>query len=100
MGFKVRNLETMIPIFYQRALKVCDKLQQAAENGTSVDLQDLFMRYTLDSFSEIGFGVDCNSLSHELTDEVPFAKCFDYAQKKIEHDFRNPLDRHRPNKEF
>ncbi len=44
-------------------------LDNAASQGTVVDIQNLFFRFTLDSFAKVGFGLDLDSLKKE----VPFA---------------------------
>lgn len=49
-----------------------------ADRHEAFDLADLFFRFTLDSFTEMAFGMSTGALD---TDEpVPFAVAFDYAQ--------------------
>lgn len=48
--------------------------------GTPLDLQELFFRFTLDSISEIAYGVSIGSL-HDPS--VPFLRAFDDAQATI-----------------
>ncbi|KAH7300159.1 hypothetical protein KP509_24G047200 [Ceratopteris richardii] len=60
-----------------------------------VCLQDLFMRITLDSICQVGFGVSLGSLSPELPD-IPFAKAFDTVNEIITIRFFNafwPIER-------
>mmetsp|Transcript_33183 Transcript_33183/g.92994 ORF Transcript_33183/g.92994 Transcript_33183/m.92994 type:complete len:625 (+) Transcript_33183:27-1901(+) len=53
------------------------------------DLQDIFFRYTLDSFSQMAFGVDVGSLRE---DEAPaFGKAFDLATELVPGRFFNPF---------
>jgi len=39
---------------------VAEKLQEHATSGEPIDMQDLFFKYTVTSFCEIGFGHDLN----------------------------------------
>jgi hypothetical protein len=55
-----------------------DVVSTAAGSGRPLDLHDLMYRFTLDSFGQIGFGVDVGCL--RTTDKVPFAAAFDSAQ--------------------
>ncbi|KAG6553429.1 hypothetical protein Mapa_005164 [Marchantia paleacea] len=71
-----------IHAFRTEALKLVQVLAIAAKNGQSVDLQDLFMRLTLDSICKVGFGVDIGSLSPMLP-AIPFANAFDEANRLI-----------------
>lgn len=76
--FTARNLkEEMSKVFISNGKKVCERLSQHAESGTAVDIQDLFFRYTLDSFTEIAFGDNPNSLERD----VDFANAFDVVQR-------------------
>ncbi|KAI5067023.1 hypothetical protein GOP47_0017551 [Adiantum capillus-veneris] len=71
-----------INAFRTKALKLIHVLSLAACSNQAVDLQDLFMRLTLDSICEVAFGVDPESLSPELP-SVPFANAFDEANRLI-----------------
>lgn len=51
--------------------------------------QDLYFRYTLDSFAEIAFGQTTGCLSDGA--EVPFAKAFDLVQAHTSARFFGPL---------
>jgi hypothetical protein len=55
-----------------------DLVGHAAASGTPLDLHDLMFRFTLDSFGQIGFGVDPGCL--RTADKVTFAAAFDSAQ--------------------
>jgi hypothetical protein len=50
----------------------------AAASPAEVDLHDLMYRFTLDTFSRIGFGVDPGCLT--TPGKIPFAQAFDRAQ--------------------
>lgn len=77
---KLRDYSTHA--YRTHALKLVNVLLDAATKNHVVDLQDLFMRLTLDSICNIGFGVDLGSLSPELPG-VPFMKAFDDSNKLI-----------------
>ncbi|KAJ7195390.1 hypothetical protein O6H91_Y511700 [Diphasiastrum complanatum] len=77
---KLRDFSTHA--FREHVLKLSIILLQAGKNSQVVDLQDLFMRLTLDSICKIGFGVDVGCLSPSLP-TVPFAAAFDDANVRI-----------------
>ena len=66
-------------------------------DGSTVDLQELFFRLTIDSATEFLFGHSVNSLSSCQTESdtgVQFAKSFNYAQHECAQRFRmGPLMR-------
>lgn len=53
-------------------------LETSSKEGTVVDLQDLFLRFSFDNICQLGFGVDPNCLNPSLP-AVPFANAFDVA---------------------
>jgi hypothetical protein len=53
-----------------------------------IEIQDLFQRYTLDSFGEIAFGVNIGSLDMP---EVPFAVAFDSVNLATFMRFSDPF---------
>ncbi|RAH54526.1 cytochrome P450 alkane hydroxylase [Aspergillus piperis CBS 112811] len=61
-------------------------------DGSTVDLQDLFFCYTLDSATEFLFGHSVQSLNQRLSGVVPddsdFASAFNYAQHAIARNTR------------
>ncbi|KAF9438655.1 hypothetical protein BGZ76_006216 [Entomortierella beljakovae] len=63
-------------VFIEEARLVIDYLATKEDTGEVVDLQELFYKYTLDSFGEIAFGQSFGCLA-KPADEVPFAKAFD-----------------------
>ncbi|KAJ7528430.1 hypothetical protein O6H91_15G003300 [Diphasiastrum complanatum] len=71
-----------IHAFRDQALKLVEVLWKFAKRGETVDLQDLFMRLTLDSICKVGFGVDVGCLS-PLLPKVPFATAFDEANELV-----------------
>ncbi|KAJ7541905.1 hypothetical protein O6H91_10G081500 [Diphasiastrum complanatum] len=71
-------------IFKKNAIRLADILDSAVKSKQEVELQDLFMRTTLDSICELGFGLELGSLSSPLP-EVPFANAFDRVAEAIAH---------------
>ena len=72
-----RFRDYMLEIFSEFALEVMGRLEEAAINQKPVDVQDLFFRYTFDSFGKLAFGLDVGCLSGE--ESPPFAYAFDQA---------------------
>jgi cytochrome P450 len=68
-------------VFLQNSQKVCDRLEELSKAPslalTGIDMQDFCMRFTLDSFAEVCFGVSLNSIDN---DSNPFANAFDVIQ--------------------
>lgn len=84
--FNVKNFrEYMGVVFEERINTLCDVLRTAAESESIVDIQDLFFRLTLDSFSEIGFGTKLGALT--APGPIAFAAAFDRAQGIIDERF-------------
>lgn len=54
---------------------------------TEFDLDNLFFRFTLNSFAEMAFGTDVGALSLDSDDPVPFAAAFDFAQSVLDRRF-------------
>uniref|UniRef100_A0A0D9W8F5 Cytochrome P450 n=1 Tax=Leersia perrieri TaxID=77586 RepID=A0A0D9W8F5_9ORYZ len=62
-------------------------LGAAAEEGERVDLHDLLMRSTLDSFFKVGFGVNLGVLSGSTKEGAAFARAFDDASEQVLYRF-------------
>lgn len=76
--FKGRLLkEQAIDTYSRHADPVLDKLEQACVSKKDIDVQDIFMRFTLDSIGEIAFGRNIDSQTHPTN----FHQEFDNAQK-------------------
>jgi len=76
--FKKEKIADMTPIFVQNSNIVLEILGNT-KKGEPVDMQNVFMRYTLDSFGKIAFGIDLKSLDLD----VDFPKFFDKAQNML-----------------
>jgi cytochrome P450 len=69
----------MVEVMVKHAHTVAKVLDEAADSGATIDLQDLFFKYTLTTFAEIGFGEDIN----EIEGSSPFGHNFDEAQHNL-----------------
>ncbi|KAI3927702.1 hypothetical protein MKW92_004830 [Papaver armeniacum] len=85
----LRNFSTIV--FREYALILSGILHQASICGKEIDMQELFMRMTLDSICKVGFGVEIGTLAHELPDDNRFAKAFECAISNVMLRFFNPL---------
>jgi cytochrome P450 len=86
--FRTESLNEMQPHFQSGADYVVNTIfKEAAQHKTVIDVQDIFMRYTLDTIGKIGFGYEIGS----LIKPVPFSAAFDYVQLEINERLSNPL---------
>ncbi|NP_001130648.1 male sterile26 [Zea mays] len=89
--FASKNLRDFSAIvFREYSLKLSGILSQASKAGKVVDMQELYMRMTLDSICKVGFGVEIGTLSPDLP-ENSFAQAFDAANIIITLRFIDPL---------
>lgn len=84
----LRDFSTIV--FREYSLKLSSILSQACKTGKVVDMQELFMRMTLDSICKVGFGVEIGTLSPDLP-ENSFAQAFDAANIIVTLRFIDPL---------
>ncbi|KAF9167127.1 hypothetical protein DFQ26_005739 [Actinomortierella ambigua] len=63
-------------VFVHESEIVCAYFDKMAEQGTVVDVHDIFLKFTLDSFGEVSFGQSFGCLD-DPTKEVKFAVSFD-----------------------
>ncbi|KAF9106338.1 hypothetical protein BGX29_009755 [Mortierella sp. GBA35] len=77
-------------VFCKEADLVIDYLNKKADKGEVLDLQDVFYKYTLDSFGEIAFGESFGCLDRP-GEEVPFAAAFDRLNHTLSERFISPL---------
>ncbi|KAI9260881.1 cytochrome P450 [Helicostylum pulchrum] len=76
--FHVKNFQTAFTrVFIDHADVICDQIfDPAVENSQVLDFHNLMLRYTMDTFVEIAFGVKLNS----LLKRVDFSESFDVLQ--------------------
>jgi len=83
--FRHHNLRSYVSIFVKNSQSLVDVVKNIAKRNdedyqkNGIDFQDYFMRYTLDSFCEIGFGVNIQSI-HSTESALKFQRAFDYVQ--------------------
>ncbi|KAL3684515.1 hypothetical protein R1sor_002537 [Riccia sorocarpa] len=68
--------ETSTNAYREHAVHLMLFLETVADSLTQVDIQDLFLRMTMDSICKTGFGLDQHTLTPELP-EFQFATAFD-----------------------
>eukprot|EP00519_Triparma_laevis_P015387 CAMPEP_0182491204 /NCGR_PEP_ID=MMETSP1321-20130603/755_1 /TAXON_ID=91990 /ORGANISM="Bolidomonas sp., Strain RCC1657" /LENGTH=525 /DNA_ID=CAMNT_0024693467 /DNA_START=73 /DNA_END=1650 /DNA_ORIENTATION=- len=86
-----RNLMRNGTVVALRQVKLLvERLDKVTSSKSStVDMQDMFFRMTIDVFASIAFGVELNSI---LSDKPhPFAVAFDEVQNLSQKRFRDPI---------
>uniref|UniRef100_A0A6N2MY13 Uncharacterized protein n=1 Tax=Salix viminalis TaxID=40686 RepID=A0A6N2MY13_SALVM len=66
-------------IFRTNVAKLANIVSEAAKANRSMDIQDLFMKSTLDSIFKVGFGVELDSMCGSNEEGVNFTRAFDDA---------------------
>jgi len=75
-----RLRDQMTLSFCESADLLIEKSEGLCQNGSSVDMYDMFNRLTLDAFVKIAFGYDLGCLE-AAPETIPFMKAFDYCQE-------------------
>ncbi|XP_072950439.1 cytochrome P450 86B1 [Typha angustifolia] len=65
-------------LVHRKLLVVLDRLASAEAEEASVDLQEIFLRFTFDNICVAAFGIDPGCLAVDLP-EIPFARAFEQA---------------------
>ncbi|KAI7857286.1 cytochrome P450 [Circinella umbellata] len=86
VNFRDHFSQVFIEEFDVMAKNIFDK---KALNGKPIDFHDVIYKYTLDSFVDIGFGKQLNSLL--CKEKVPFAESFDVCQRNCSDRFIDPF---------
>lgn len=98
--FSVNRFRNIIQgVVHQELTTVHGLFQDLVSKGlngqqATLELPDLFFRYTLSSFGKMAFGTDIGCLSSSanvLSQDVPFATAFDLAQNHINNRFAQPF---------
>ena len=77
--FDKKRLPTYVDLFVRNSFHLISTFKKIIQENSEeyqkngIDFQDYFLRYTLDSFCEIGFGVNINSIEG-TEDAVKFKK--------------------------
>ncbi|XP_030535476.1 cytochrome P450 704C1-like [Rhodamnia argentea] len=66
-------------VFRRNAAKLANILSEAASTDQIVDIQDLFMKSTLDSIFKVAFGVELDSMCGTSEEGAEFSRAFDDA---------------------
>ncbi|KAL3691855.1 hypothetical protein R1sor_005506 [Riccia sorocarpa] len=77
-------------VFKERSMELARIISQFAQSKRPIDMQDLFMRLTLDATCKVGFGVELGCLTPSLPD-VPFSRNFDLANELSFHRYIDPF---------
>ncbi|XP_062178420.1 cytochrome P450 704C1-like [Phragmites australis] len=72
-------------VFRTNATKLADKISSAAANRTTINMQELLMKTTMDSIFKVGFGFELNTLSGSDESSVRFSNAFDEANSIVYH---------------
>nr|KAJ0218779.1 hypothetical protein LSAT_V11C300154710 [Lactuca sativa] len=64
-------------IFRKNAVKLAHILSEAASNNQILDINDFFMKATLDSIFKVAFGIDLDSMCGSSEEGVRFSNAFD-----------------------
>ncbi|KAI9016637.1 cytochrome P450 [Hyaloraphidium curvatum] len=107
--FNVKNFKDLFgPVFERDGKDIVRHLSQAAETGAAIDLQDLFLRATVDTFATCAMGMQLGALdvdyalvdsvdaagnvykSYKLPD-VEFAQAFDDATQIVASRMGDPF---------
>ncbi|XP_017243980.1 cytochrome P450 704C1 [Daucus carota subsp. sativus] len=77
----LRDFSTIV--FRKNAAKLVSHISKAANGKEVINLQDLFMKSTLDSIFKVGFGVDLDTLSGSDESSNRFMKAFDDSNNLV-----------------
>ncbi|TVU12854.1 hypothetical protein EJB05_46518 [Eragrostis curvula] len=72
-------------LFRTSASKLAYKISLAAASGTTINMQDLLMKTTMDSIFKVGFGFELNTLSGSDESSIQFSNAFDEANSLVYH---------------
>ncbi|WJX87149.1 hypothetical protein P8452_69368 [Trifolium repens] len=73
----LRDFSTLI--FRKNAVKVANIVSEAANSNTKLEIQDIFMKSTLDSIFKVAFGTELDSMCGTNEEGKNFANAFDSA---------------------
>ncbi|KAI8830266.1 cytochrome P450 [Chytriomyces cf. hyalinus JEL632] len=88
--FNVKNFKDFVNEVFSSEMDVFSTvLAGHAADGDVFDLQDLFFRFTFDSFTKIGFGINLGAMNAK--ESIPFMSAFDAAQTHVFMRMLTPL---------
>ncbi|EWC44262.1 hypothetical protein DRE_01088 [Drechslerella stenobrocha 248] len=74
-------VDEVFPKYWEKAHQ---ELEEAAETGAIVDMEELYLEFTTRVMGRVAFGMD-------LSNSHPFSAAFDYASDRTALRFQNPL---------
>lgn len=77
-------------IFKNKAAKLAHIISEKANSKETMDIQDLFMKSTMDSIFKVGFGVELNSLQGS-EEGTRFSEAFDSSSVLIAFRYADPF---------
>ncbi|KAI9026357.1 cytochrome P450 [Hyaloraphidium curvatum] len=98
--FNVKNFRDVFSgDFIEEVNHLCDHLQKASDANATVDLQDLLLRCTLDSFGRLAMGTDFGCISQEPVikngkyslPDVEYMESFDFVNMLVSKRTVNPF---------
>jgi hypothetical protein len=95
----VKNFRSFSSDFVHEVEALCDHLMTASKANAIVDLQDLMLRATLDSFGRLAMGEDFGCISQKpiikdgrfALPDVEFMSAFDFVNATVSQRMTNPL---------
>ncbi|GAB2270271.1 hypothetical protein Dimus_005176 [Dionaea muscipula] len=78
-------------VFCENAAKLANVVAGAANSNQIVDIQDLFMKSTMDSIFKVAFGVDLGTMCGTSEEGTKFSHAFDDASSLIVQRYFDPL---------
>ncbi|KAJ3201838.1 Processing alpha glucosidase I [Entophlyctis luteolus] len=88
--FNVKNFKEFVNTVFATEMDIFSSvLSRFADSGTVFNMQELLFKFTLDSFTKIGFGMNLDSMNSSTP--LPFALAFDNAQNRMLLRFLTPL---------
>ncbi|KAJ3394124.1 hypothetical protein HDU84_000152, partial [Entophlyctis sp. JEL0112] len=88
--FNVKNFKDFVNTVFTSEMETFSTiLSEYATSGEQFNLQEILFKFTLDSFTKIGFGIDLESMQSKTP--LPFALAFDSAQTRMLLRFFTPL---------
>ncbi|XWS32290.1 hypothetical protein CRYUN_Cryun23aG0147200 [Craigia yunnanensis] len=78
-------------VFRKNAAKLVRAISELAVSGQAFDMQNMFMKFTLDSMFKVGFGIDLNCLDGSSKEGNTFMKAFDDTNEMVYWRYLDPF---------
>ncbi|GMI98342.1 cytochrome P450, family 704, subfamily A, polypeptide 2 [Hibiscus trionum] len=80
-------------VFKRNAARLVRDVSGLSVSGREIELQDMLMKYAMESIVKVGFGVDlnCMILSSEIDEGMAFMKALDDAIQSVNFRYIDPL---------